>query len=268
MAEQLSWFDVASTQTLLDGSGAYRGIIGRQGFYAPPENFIEQDVPLAPGSRLRQVKTAPNVVRVPLLIKSTTESLYIAAVRTLRAAMNPLRGDGILQYQAADGTTRQLNCRLLSGLEGDESAGVRGPAWTTAGLVFRAFDPYWYDASATVATYTTFTAKTVVNGGDVEMWPSWSIHGPTTNLTITNSTTGKAMVFTLILGATDVLTINTAPGVKTVLLNGTTNEYPALSATSALFSFPVGTSTLNFTVAGTTGATQIVLTYKQRWLGV
>jgi hypothetical protein len=269
MAEILSWFDPASTQTLLDGSGAYMGIVGRKGLIGVPETFVEQNIPLSPGTRLRQVKTPNTDVMAPVLVTGASESALITNVRTLRSAMNPTRGDGILQYQAQDGTVRQLNCRLLSGFEGDESDGNRGPGFIVLPLVFHAFDPYWYDQNVTTATYVTFTAKTVVNNGDVEMWPSWSIHGPTTNLTITNTTTGKSMVFTLTLGATDVLTINTAPGVKTVLLNGVTNEYSAMSATSALFSFPaLTTSTLNFTLSGTTGATQIVLMYRQRWIGV
>jgi hypothetical protein len=270
MAEVLTWIDPSSVSTALDGSGNYTGIVGRKGLLGVPETFVEQDIPLSPGSRLRQVKTPNTEVMVPLLVKgSGSEAALIANIRTLRSAMNPTRGDGILQYQAQDGTIRQLNCRLLQGFEGDESDGNRGPGYIVLPLVFHAFDPYWYDQTATVPVYTTFTAKTVVNAGDVEMWPQWSIHGPTTNLTITNTTTGKSMVFTLTLGNTDVLTIDARPGIKTVLLNGVTNEYSAMSATSALFSFPaLTTSTLNFTLAGTTGATAITLTYKQRWIGV
>jgi hypothetical protein len=269
MAEILTWIDPSSTSTALDGSGNYLGIVGRSGLIGVPETFIEQDIPLSPGSRLRQVKTPNTEVKVPLLVTGSTESALITNIRTLRAAMNPLRGDGILQYQAQDGTVRQLTCRLLQGFEGDESDGNRGPGYIILPLVFHAFDPYWYDQFTSTVTYTTFTTKTITNGGDVEMWPSWSIHGPTTNLTITNTTTGKSMAFTLTLGGSDVLTIDTRPGVKTALLNSVTNEYSALSATSALFSFPaLTTSTLNFTLSGTTGATQIVLTYKQRWIGV
>jgi hypothetical protein len=269
MAEILTWIDPAAVSTALDGSGAYLGIIGRKGLIGVPEQFVEQDIPLSPGSRLRQVKTQNTEVLVPVLVKGASESALITNIRTLRSAMNPTRGEGDLLYQAQDGTIRNLNCRLLQGFEGDESDGNRGPGYIVLPLVFHAFDPYWYDQNNTVATYNTFTAKTVVNNGDVEMWPQWSIHGPTTNLTITNTTTGKSMVFTLTLSGTDVLTIDTSVGVKTVLLNGVTNEYSAMSATSALFSFPaLTTSTLNFTLAGTTGATQIVLTYKQRWIGV
>jgi hypothetical protein len=269
MAEILSWFDPASTQTLLDGSGNYTGIVGRQGLIAAPQQFIEQDIPLSPGSRLRQVKTNPGNVLVPVLVKgSGSESALIVNIRTLRTAMNPNRGDGRLRYQAQDGTTRELNCRLLSGFDGDESDSARGPGYIVLPLMFRAFDPYWYDQNATTATFATFGAQVINNTGDVECWPTWTVHGPTTNLTITNTTTGLSMVFTLTLGATDVLTINTNPGVKTCLLNSVTNEYSTLSATSSLFSFITGNNTINFTLAGTTVATQIQLSYKQRWLGV
>lgn len=268
MAEVLTWIDPASNSTALDGSGNYLGIIGRKGLLGVPETFIQQDIPLSPGSRLRQVKTANTEVMVPVLVTGASESALITNIRTLRTAMNPLRGEGDLLYQAQDGTTRNLNCRLLQGFEGDENDGNRGPGFIVLPLVFHAFDPYWYDQNATTATYTTFTSKTVVNNGDVEMWPQWSITGPFTSFTMTNSTTGKALQFNTNVSAGQVITIDTSPGVKTAILSPSTNFYAGLTAASALWSFPPGSNTVTFSVSGTTGSSQVVLSYKQRWIGV
>jgi len=219
MAEQMAWIDPASATTLLDGSGNYKAIMGRTGILAAPQTFIEEALPLQDGVRFRQVTTAVNTPIVPVTITAASESALITAYRALRAAMNPKRGAGILQYTAADATVRQLNCYLESGLEGDESMGNRFVGYIKVPLQFRAQDPFWYDATATTATYTTFGSRTINNTGDVECWPTWTIHGPTTNLTISNTTTGKSMVFTLTLGGSDVLVINTAPGTKTAILN-------------------------------------------------
>jgi len=92
MAEILTWIDPASVSTALDGSGAYTGIIGRKGLIGVPEQFVEQDIPLSPGSRLRQVKTQNTEVMVPVLVKGASESALITNIRTLRSAMNPIRG--------------------------------------------------------------------------------------------------------------------------------------------------------------------------------
>jgi len=267
-SEQMAWIDPSATTTLLDGSGAYKAIYGRNGIWDTPREFLEYTVPNYDGAFVRFVKLDPANPLLPVWITGADESALAAAMRTLRSAMNPKRGAGKLQYTSADSTVRQLNCYLQAGLEADESQGNRAFGKLMAALQFHAPDPLWYDASSTVVTRTTFGAFTVTNTGDVEFWPQWSIHGPTTNLTITNTTTGQSMVFTLTLGGSDILTIDTTPLVKTVLLNGTTNEYAAMSNTSSLFSFATGANVLNFTLSGTTGSTSIQLTYKQRYLGV
>lgn len=270
MAEQLLWISPASVNTKLDGTDTYYylSLIGRQGIFDAPKNFIAQPLPLQHGDHLLRVLAGVNNPRVPLLVKGSSETNLIAAIRNLRTQMNALSGNGTLQYTAYDGVIRQLPCRLLSGIEGDESQGNRGPSWIIMPLIFQADDPFWYDQAATTNTYTTFGGFTITNTGDVEMWPKWTINGPLTSLTLTNSTTGQAFTITLAMGNSDVLTIDTTPGVKTILLNGTTNEYSALSISSVLWSFATGSNSVAITIAGTGGSTSIQLSYKQRYLGV
>lgn len=270
MAELMTWISPASASTKLDGTDTYyyRSLIGRQGIMDAPKNFIAQPLPLQHGDHLLRVLVGVNNPRVPLLIKGTSESNLIAAIRNLRAQMNAVAGNGTMQYTAYDGVIRQLTCRLLSGLEGDESSGNRGPSWIIAPLIFQADDPFWYDQNSTTNTYTTFGGFSISNTGDVEFWPKWTINGPLTSLTLTNSTTGQAFTITLSMINTDVLTIDTTPGVKTVLLNGTTSEYSALSVSSVLWSFATGSNSVAITIAGTGASTSIQLSYKQRYLGV
>lgn len=269
MAEQMQWISPSSVATKLDGTDTYYylSLIGRQGIFGSPKTFITQQVPIQHGEKLQRVLVPPTDPRVPLLIKASSESNLIVAIRNLRTQMNALLGDGKLQYTAADGTIRQLTCRLASGLEGDESDGNRGPGFIVAPLIFHASDPFWYDQNTTTATYTTFGSQTITNTGDVECWPVWTIHGPITSLTIANGTTGYSVTTTITLSSSDTLIIDTTPFVKSVTKAGV-NEYSTLSTSSSLWSFAVGSNTVNFTIAGNTVATSIGLSYKQRYFGV
>lgn len=270
MAEAISWWDPSNTETKLNNESNYMAILGRTGMLFPPQTFVEQQIPLQPGMVLRQVLIGPNDIMIPILITAASESALIVAIRALRTAMNPQRGTGRLRYTAADGTIRDLNCCLSAGFEGIEDDTNRGPSWIVLPLQFHADDPFWYDDSATTVNKTNITMPSfsVTNTGDYEMWPVWTIHGPGTNLVLTDTTTGLALTFTLTLGSSDILTIDTTPGVKAILLNSVTNEYPALATTSSIFSLPMGSNAITAVMSGTTGTSALTLVYKQRYLGV
>lgn len=292
MAETVTWIDPGGTSWPLDGSGAYLAIWdssnGRKGAFAPNTQVIEQEVPLQPGARLRQVKTLSRAVEVPIIIRASSESIFATARRALRYAMNPNRGAGTLQIAAADGSTRQMTCYCESGFEGDESEQYRGPGFAMLPLSFRALDPYWYDAQSTLLTYTAGGATTffqtpflpvhlsasgisnsftVYNSGDVSCWPIWTITGPGTNPTLSNNTTGKSIAMTVTLTAGQTITIDTRPGYKTVLREDGTAHYAYLSFTSSLWPLVTGTNGVSLSMTGTTSASQLQLQYKQAYEG-
>ena len=271
MAESISWIDNAGVSTALDGTGNYLAVVGRNGMWMPPVSFIEQDIPLQPGTVLRLVKVLPRPVLIPILIQgaSNTESSFYTSLRFLENAMNPLRGDGHLKFTAADGTIRKLTCRLQSGFEGDESATARGPANAVVPFQFYANDPFWYDNASTTVSKTNLTLPsfTITNTGDAEMWPVWTIHGPGSSLVVTDTTTGLLFSTGDVLGGSDVLVIDTTPGVKTMTLNGV-NDFTNLVNSSTLFSLTTGANAITVALAGTSSATTLSVVYKQRWNGV
>jgi hypothetical protein len=288
-SDLLSWIDPNGIETPLNGENEYLALVGRQGFFAPPTDLIVDAIPLQPGEREKYVQVRANEVRVPILIQSDTEANLLIARRALRRSLNPSRGLGILRSTAPDGSVRDLSCRLVDGLRGDESDGARGPGWCMAGLIFHAADPYWYDKDDTLQTFAMsgspvlffdppfFPLKmalsgiasdfTVDNTSDVECWPIWVITGPGSAMVLTNNTTDEALTLTMALSAGQVLTIDTRPGKKTVRREDGSNQFSAIDPTSSLWSLQPGNNTISLSLTGTTGASQLQLRYKQRYEG-
>lgn len=288
MAETVTWIDPSSTSYALDGSSYYTGIVGRSGLFAPPTQVIEQEVPLQPGARLRQIKTVTRPPVVPVLIRASSEAQFAVARRALRWAMNPNRGAGTLRIKASDNTQRDLVCYCESGFEGDESDTYRGPGFAILPLGFKALDPYWYDSSATVVTLTPggttqffrtpffplqlsssgiSNSFTVNNTGDVQCWPVWVITGPGSNPVLTNNTTGKTITMAVTLTAGQTVTIDTRPGYKTVTREDGTLHYSYLSFASSLWPLVTGANGISLSMSGTTSASALQLQYKQAYDG-
>jgi hypothetical protein len=289
MAETLTWIDPSTNQTPLNGETFYTWLQGAGGLYAPPTELIVTDVPLQPGGRFKYVNVGVRDVRLPLMVNANTEPALDGARRALRSAMNPLYGQGTLRHVSQDGQTRDLNCYVVAGMEGDDTQQNRGPGWIFFDLRLKALDPYWYDTNYTTIAFTNaaavnflgnpflpiklsssgiFTSFSVSNTGDVEAWPLWTIVGPAVNPTLTNNTTGKSIALTISLTVGQSLTIDTRPGFKTITRENGSNQFSAASPASSLWSLARGLNTITLSVTGSSGASQLQLQYKQRYEGV
>jgi phage-related protein len=108
----------------------------------------------------------------------------------------------------------------------------------------------------------------VFNSGDVEAWPIWTITGPGNTITLTNTTTGKALVLSITLTGGQVLTIDTRPGHKTVTREDGSNQFATVSSTSSLWELVTGNNAVTLAISETTTASGLQLQYKQRYFGV
>ncbi len=262
---------------------------GRQGIYLPPVQIQDQTTPLQPGSTVRYINYPPRPVLLPLLIKTPDEVSFVNQVRTLGYWFDtPAGSPGTYRRTAPDGSMRDLFCYYQGGLEFDETmdSGVRGPGWAKVVLSLYAADPFWYDSIYTTLTFVPSGAAPallpslipiklgfggilssflVSNAGDFEAWPVWTIHGPGVNPVLSNTTTGKTTTLTVTLGSSDVLVIDTRPGVKNVTLNGTTN-WSIYNPASSLWSFSArNLNTCGLSMTGTGAGSQVILQYKQRY---
>lgn len=286
MPDLLEFVSPDGTVTNLAGLPGVRAL-GDAGLDLPPFSFVEDDVAQQAGAQLRTVRVRPRDVTVPVYISDVTELGLRTMLRGLALALAPTSGQGKLRVTSVDGTQRELRCRYADGLTGNRTKGASGAVYRLLALVFRAHDPYLYDAVTTSQTYTTGTpspflsstflpmqlasdvilgTQTVVNGGDVEAWPRWTVRGPASSVTLSNTTTGATLTVSTSLLDGQSLVIDTTPLVKTVRRDDGSNLYGSLTTSSSLWSLARGNNVITVTLPGATTSSFVTLSYERRWL--
>jgi hypothetical protein len=282
--EIITWVDPDGAETVLSDQGTARVSYEMAGRFMPPVSFIEDDVPQHDGARLREVRVAPREVVVPVAVVGADQAEVRTTLRSLLRLLNPKRGNGRLRVTAPDGTVRDLTCRYSQGLEIEEKF-EKFVGWQRAVVVLRAVDPFWYDTAPTSATYTTgsqttffpffplvlnsdtvFGTQVIDNTGDVEAFPVWTVHGPCSSITLTNTTTGEVTDLPVALTASQVVTIDTRPFRKTVTRDDGTNLYGSLTTASVLWNLPTGLSTITVELPGADVDSYVTLVFSRRWL--
>lgn len=166
------------------------------------------------GARLRHVQAQPRTITWPVLVQGATHDAFIANWRALaRAFTATLRnGPGHLEVQRPDGSRRRIAVIYQAGFD-TAGAAYGGITWDTAVLQLWCEDPYWVDPAPrtvhreygagedylqpfpSVSSGQVLGATTVHNDSDVEVFPTWTITGPASLITFTNTTTGEEFVF-------------------------------------------------------------------------
>lgn len=284
MAETVTWVDPDGVELALEVEW---DVTGR---FSPPTFFDEEGVPGQDGLRLREVRHEARNFVLPLWITGTSEADLRTKMRDLVSAMNPQRGDGKIRVTSPIGDQREIVCRAASGLEMGERLGdTSGPEVQLAAVVFRAWEPFWQDVSDTVSGPWTvglapapffpffplrltssevFAAVDVTNSGDVATWPIWTITGPGSSITLQNLTTGHTLLLNVTLSASESVTIDTSPGIKTVTKSDGSNLYPDLSSTSYLWPLQRGVNAVQISMGGATSATSVTMRRRHKYLAV
>jgi hypothetical protein len=204
-------------------------------------------------------------------------------VRTAAGAQTVLR----LRWPGR--TTRRLYGRLRRVEATSTANALHG--WIPLDLEFAALDPRFHadDASALtlalspdglggfraplVAPLTTGVAIPderrgwVRNDGDLPAWPSLRITGPCTNPRIRHVESGQVIELSVALRSSEYAEIETRPGTRWALRNGSGNLAPALSTASRLdtFTIPPGTSEIWWTARDYTNATRLAVTWRSAY---
>lgn len=195
----------------------------------------------------------------------------------------------VLRIQWPGRPTRRLYGRLRR-VEATSTANtVNG--WIPLDIQFVAHDPRFHDddaSSLTLALSATglggFRAPLVAplttgvaipderrgrlnNAGNLPAWPTLRITGPCTNPRIRHVQSGRVVELSVSLGTGEHIDVETRPGTRWVLKNGTTNLAPYLSAASRLdtFTIPPGTSELWWTARNYTNSTRLAVTWRSAW---
>lgn len=286
--KQLIWFDSNNNEFDFTSANYVRVLKGMKGFQMPPIDYVEDEVPFLHGTKLRQIKVKARELDLPIKVSCPDSGTFAATMRNLLKTFNPLNNDGRLRMVSYDGVKRDINCRYVSGFEMDESTENSGDTWQNAIGVFRAFDPFWYDISPTIITFTNgspatflqspflplkitsstiFGNQTITVNGDVETNPTWVITGPGDSIVINNLTTGESINLNYSLGAGEYINIDTNEGKKTVTKNDGTNLYQYLSNDSSLWSLQAGVNNIQIQMQNSGTASSVQLSYTNRYWG-
>jgi hypothetical protein len=135
--------------------------------------------------------------------------------------------------------------------DGNLVNGTAGLPSPTSGMSWPASWPWTFGAS-------TGGTISLNNTGSYPARPVFVLQGPLSYPTISNQNTGQFMKLNIVLGATDVVVVDTQAGVVT--LNGTSNRNNTVLVGSSFFACAPGATTIGFAsgdsvaVAGTLSA--------------
>lgn len=281
MTESVFWVDPDDGVTELDCEW------DAQGRFAPNPVFEADGVPGQSGKRLRFVRHDVHEFAMKFWLYEPSEELLRTTLRNTVYKMDPTRGIGRLRVVAPGGDSREIFCRVSSGLGISEVLGEDSAFYAQRiAATFLAHDPYWYSVGDTAIVYTGDTEvstffpffplrlsassvfvndSSISNPGDLEAWPVWTIEGPGSNIVISNLTTNQSLTLNTALSSGQSVTIDTRPGAKTVLNDDGTSLFPLMTATSTLFSLQRGDNHIQVAMDSTSTTSAIRLAFRPRY---
>ena len=164
--------------------------------------------------------------------------------------------------------------------------------WIPLTIEFAATDPRWHADDSTglvmpldisddgqgfkapvVAPITTGVSNPaerpgwVFNDGDLPAWPTLRIDGPVTNPKVWIVETGRYLQFQITLAAGEYVDVDTRPGTRWVLRNGSGNAAPAVTSGSRLdlFQIPPGKSEIRWTATDYTNTCRLSLSWRSAY---
>ncbi|MFF2650393.1 phage tail protein [Streptomyces sp. NPDC058045] len=261
---------------------------GVSGLGAAPYTLTSDPHPRG-GARLRHVQPQPRTIVWPLLVKAVDHTGFVRNWRALaRAFTRTLRdGPGLLEVARPDGSVRHIAVYYQEGWDGRGQTAT-GITWDSAVVTLWCEDPYWVDVIPqtihrsygvgedflepypSISSGQVLGATTLINPGDVDVWPQWRITGPASLITFTREDTGDS--FTLnpsAVGHGDLLagqqvTVSTDP--PAVRYQDGANWVGSLDWPGAvLWSLPPGQTPVTFQLAGAEVGSAVDLTYYPRY---
>jgi hypothetical protein len=266
---------------------------GVSGLGAAPVTLTTDPLPRG-GVRLRHVQPQARTIIWPVHVEGETHQEFIDLWRAMgKAFTDTLRyGPGILDIARPDGRRRQIKVVYQDGWDGLGQAGT-GNSWDKAVVTLLAQDPYFYDPEPVVIVRTfggagdsadflspypsvsnsqVLGATTLTNPGDIIAWPTWTINGPASLATITNSDTGAAFAVDPnaaaiahgnLLAGEYVTVITDPPAVR--FGNGDVWTGSLNWPSAALWGLDPGDTDVSFVLAGAADGSAVVCSFNPRY---
>ncbi|GAA0955422.1 hypothetical protein [Nonomuraea longicatena] len=276
-------------------TGQFAVLPGMKGFDMPPYEIKYDEMVAIDGGYLRNVRTPARELFIPIYMEAANHGDLLALKRAFLAAIQPTKGACRITLTEEDGSRRYIDAYYFDGARGDEGQEVSGVEWLKWGLIFRALDPYFYSGTSQTIRFSTgeldlhpfFGAKflnrpmlnkahslngesTITVTGDVDTYPTWTIHGPATGMTFIRKFPGRAdQSFSLNVSLTDTqaILVDTRPGTKSVRDIATgANLWEFLAPGPQLWPISPGSNTVAIDVRSAGVDTSVSLSYLPRFL--
>ncbi|GAA2136677.1 hypothetical protein GCM10009760_16330 [Kitasatospora kazusensis] len=292
MADLENWqLDLAGT---VIGTGTDVLIEDIQGLGTAPLRTEDAEIPGEDGAFAGVDLYGPRLVRIIAGIRQAGDPGAVldrlAELARAGAAPEIRRRPGalvVLRAKRPGQPARRLYGRVRRVDPASVARAVHG--WIPVEIEFTAADPLWQSDTTSGVTLSLDVSNTregftapitapvttgvanpatrpgwLVSTGDSPAWPSLRITGPVTNPRLWIVETGQVLELSLALSDGEYVQIETRPGTRTVLRNGTGNAAGALSAASRLdrFQVPPGRSELRWTATDYTNTARLAVTWR------
>lgn len=272
-------YTARGTTYTLNGYDADHGLtlhyLGDQGFGMAPLHRITTRGPLQHGDSDIDFRLDPRILQIPLVVKNESATPRMQSYAIRQALLDIFRPQDSGLLTVTYGTkVRNIAVKVLGGLTFD----VDPQDYHVRTVVqLRANDPTWYDDqqfnTITITSANFGLTYNLTNLGNWLSFPQIQATGPVTNLTITNSTTSQVLNIPGTISAGTSYYFDLRYGYKTIYtgFNQTgTNVISAISASSNLATWAINAGVNNIVITGsaTSGATQVTLTWSNRYTGI
>lgn len=250
---------------------------GLMGLDMPPYELVTDNPGGQDGARLDFVRVLERPIFIPFMLESTTNEGLRALKRKVAQIVTPTTGDTRILVEHQDGTRRQIWATGSQALGQAWAWDAR--TWQKVGIDFIAYDPFWQSVDPSTKLFApaapveflgeeffpmslssdrTLGDVTVDNNGDADTYPTWEIHGPGEDLTITNSTTGYAFGIEGTIASDEIVFIDTNPNAMTIVDDEGTDAWMRTSEDSHLWPLVPGLNAISISMASSEPGTSYV----------
>lgn len=267
------------TTQLTNGFSDYILTTGVLGFGIPPTQVRIAESASA-GGTWRNTKRGVRDIDLPILVSGTDRQDLETKLRRLSNLLQDFNGPTKIRATYSDGSAFELKAHYVGGGDieyGPESNGKQAK-WV---ISLQAPNPYWESVNPVNYTLQLLAGRgllkgnvsltqlrlagqygfgdvTLVNPGDVVAYPTWTVTGPATSVTITQN--GVGFTYDETVAAGDQIIIDTFSG--TVVDQDGVNRYGNLAAAPKLFAINPGTQTVTIAAPGADQDTVIAGNFK------
>jgi len=281
--------------------GRYQLLKGARGHHGMPVTFTADRIPYKDGEEIGEEYRPPRELYMPMRIQGKNPSEFTANKNKIRRSFNP-RKQLQLWITNEQGDTRVFYGRYQGGFDEAVDDWTRAPTWISIPLKVICHDPYCYDIPGNEIEHTVgFTVPTVpyfdanpwfsnpwrlgnssvdntwniVNDGDFEAYPIWTVTGPGSAPYFENVTTGKYLALNYTLAEGEQIIIDTRENTHTV--EGSTDGWVTSTNLRKYLDkdmrdwFPLEVGSNEITVLlrqGSTGGSAVSFSFLKRFEGV